>query len=557
MSELTTTYPYPERGSTFFEKIELPAEIPLAEGQKKEIYNFEEPLYEKLRQIKLVSKEVKKRSTYPEVDPPTEIRAREVFIEEFKKEFLDGDGNVENVPNPKRVVEARNTEKLLEELIGLRGFKKDLKLLAHKIVEEEKDPDLREAKLIVTDLYRRYINLQTVERYEYGAIITNQETKSDTDLEILKLLTPGVKGLAKEDRFAPDNASKTLQRIDRFIYGMGMHIDPFGELHFRSVTDELEDYAEEKLKQIKPEKDEDLRVNAEQQVRLTGMLFEQSGRSNWGYILEEGRTRMDVRPSKEMGDKVLIGDKFNRTPASAVKGASMEGVHALRIENRRNVFEGNLRLYEKYAGRYSALMAAAEEYVAGRATEVFGSQKWEAMPYIYAIVKKRSQGASFREGFIAGIEARAKLAGKNVTDFVRDAKDTTLEGTFANTLSVWGRSADLEEYSSNVAHTGELSYLEGELIAKKLEGTELWPILFLSGPDLYTICDLTRLGFADFRKAKALDMSFMDKVVVPFKEELDRRRKKDASDKEKKRIVDEALDSLEKRLHIQVPNLST
>lgn len=548
MSETKSTYPYPERGSSFAEKILLPESLPLTPEQRQEIYSFEDPFYNSLKEIKLISKDIKKKTTYPEVETQTEKKAKEVFIDTFKREFLEGKGNIENIPNPRREVKLSDSSKLFEELKSLRELKKQLKESANRAKEEEPDPNLQEAKLIVLDLYRRYVNLQIAERYEYGAVLSNQKERTAVEENIVELLQPAAEDFTEKGRFAPNNAARTLQRIDRFIYGTGMQVDEAGKVHLDSLSEELEAYAQLKLNKPESEKDDDFRVNADQQARIVKMLLENSGIQNCGVEIEEGRTRMDIKPSREKGDVVLIGGAFNRSPASAIKGASMELVHFLRIEGRRQVFAGKLRLYDKYAGRYSVLMAAAEEYVAGRATEVFGDEHWEAKPYIYAIIERRSKGASFREGYLAGVESRAKKMGKNVKEYLASAKDSTLELNFNNTLSVWGRNTDLEEYSDKVTHTGELSYLEGELLAGKLEGTELWPLLFLSGPDLYTICDLKRLGIIEPEKINQLDMKFIDKIVIPFKEELDKKRRSDLTKEEKEKAVDEAITFIEESL---------
>jgi len=88
---------------------------------------------------------------------PEQLRTRvsryssEWAKEQFAQAFQSSNGNVDEIPNPERIMRLINVGKLTKKIKDLRNFKKELKRIRQKIRDE--DSNLAEAKKIVVSCH--------------------------------------------------------------------------------------------------------------------------------------------------------------------------------------------------------------------------------------------------------------------------------------------------------------------------------------------------------------------------------------------------------------------
>lgn len=444
------------------------------------------------------------------------VVSRNNLIRQIRDEFQHGDGDVSNILNPNRISIVVNPEELADHLEQLREFKGQLRDLQSKTRGLELTEEELEARITIISLYRRYINYQIQKNYPFGRLIGRLRSRNDDEERVLSLLSPGLRQDGSR-RFDQQTASKTIQRIDRMLYGVGLRVDDNGSIRYSAFTDEIDNAGKEKLQQLQTNSNEveedDRKFGAEYVVQLGNDILESLGFETWEFVVDMTAKGVKVR-AKRTGegkkDNVVIPESYSRGSKAVVRTVASELGHLWRIEVKREVFGDGLKILSRlYTGQVGILGEGLDKYFANKLTgEVFGdSKKDEAMPYAYGVLTKKSlEGLSFKEAVVHAIELRAQRAGMTLAQYLEKKSDRELEKAVKGTTRYWRRFTPFDETSSYLTDTSQLSYIEGELITSiLLESEDLWPLAFVSGIDLYTACQLSRLGELDLSQIKRPD----------------------------------------------------
>jgi hypothetical protein len=480
----------------------------------------------------VIPKQIRKRTSTFSID-----YSRGKFLDSFVNEFSNEDQEILKVDNPIRISKVSNPQKLAEELELLRIFKGKLREIASQIHTKEMsaevmdkldmdDVDLPTDELLevfdkIIELYRIRVNIQLARRHEYGPIIFNNPKRSKEESKALELLKPGL-GEDKMVRSYKERPSRMLQRIDRYLEGVGM-VTVDGRIRYHSINNELEIRAKQRSNEsiVKEDKETDsnVRIDAETLKDLTQLVLDYLEMSTWEAEVSKTAKSMRTSPHLQDGDRILIPHTINKTPLTAAKSISSELAHALRVEMKRKIFAKHFQLYTRYsAGRIGSLSEGADKYfnrvIMDRLT---GSKdRGAAYPYYYAVIKAKEKGGTFRDGFLANIKARATREGQTTNVWLGNKKKEDLRKIYNATLRVWRRHTPLSDTSGKITNSAQLRYIEGELIAEKIADTKLWPLLFISGVDLYTIENLTAIGAVDLSQIEKPNLDFVDVILKPF-----------------------------------------
>jgi|GEM_PF-5569594 len=460
--------------------------------------------------------------------------AHERFVEDFIREFSQGEGNIENVENPVRVSVVVNPEDLAEKIRAYRKFKNSLKWVGRELeANAELSQTEKEAKIIILGIYARYTNQQIADFYEYGRLIAQKPVKNETEMQVLRLLGPGLSHPDKLRRFNEEPAPRTMQRIDRFLEGVGLTTDADGNIRYSAFTAQVDESAREKLRQpirFQEGKEEERRFNANEVAELGNRVLNCLGFETWEFMVSDTANTVRVKAKKEgegkkgegKKDKVLIPANYSNGKNGVVETIASELAHICRIEAKRSRREGGLKILSVYhTAGVEVLGEGTDKYFANQALKEMGVEEEEkALPYAYSSLRRLEKGGSFRDAFLANLEARAQRSGKTVKEFVEGKREEELLKLVNSVLRNFRRHTPLEEELRYLPYTGQLRYIEGEIVVEKLMKTdELWQLAFVSGIDIYTALDLIRLGELDLSNIREPDFSFVKNVIIPYFEE--------------------------------------
>jgi len=452
----------------------------------------------------------------------------------FKDEFVRAGGDVSKVENPQRIARVVNVDDLTEKLQGYRDLKSNLKRMRQQLGEPD---SFAEAKQIVLDIYQRYTNVLIAGQYANGRILTAQPKRSRKEEKALSILRVEMKG----DRFAPEKASRTLERIDHFLRGTGLKIGENG--FFETIPQNLEEYTKTRTSELSPKETEEYerynnyKVSAEQAKILCDATLAQydliKGDKKWSaVVLERKRTLITI--FKEKGKKVReirIPRSFDRGLIKTLTTLSheVEG-HVLRYVNQELGLGSDLSLLDELAtGRSAILAEALSMKVEDETRNAVVGFKRKAKPYYYEVLREKSKGGSFKECFRVSLEARARRERNMILEeLLANEKifNKTFRKAYSSTLRVFRKHTPLNDRSGFLPTSSQLKYIEQELVAEVLMSEEakksgLSKLLYIAGIDLYSVQDLKRLGMLDLRKVREPEMVVVRKIWPRLKKSLD------------------------------------
>lgn len=424
-------------------------------------------------------------------------RARTAFLQAFK----EAGGDVSKIEDPRRIARLVQPEKLSQKARGLREFKRELKQTRRSLLGEE---SIVEGKGFILDIYQRFINTKIADLYE-DARVSFEQTQGTQAEEALSHF----RGFGGDWRDV--NEGKLMQRIDRFLEGVGL--SDYGTII--SINKVVEDYYDErkKLKAEKKPDDEilDKVLGPEELVRIGNLVLRVSGIDGWKFaVAPTGKTLRVNAKDKE----IKVPQNSQRSLISALAGIASELAHVWRVEEKKAAFIGKFRLFDKYGtGRQGALAEGSDRYFRSYVEERLRGGSEGALPYYYLLLKAKSEGMSFKGCFVFTFGERAWRAGKEFDEALND--QDMLDSNYSSTLRIFRRATPLNDYSGFIPDSRQLNYLEGEIVAKLLFDKGFGRLMFLSGVDLYSVRDLSRLGMLDLKSIREPDFLFIDKVFNP------------------------------------------
>jgi hypothetical protein len=583
MTELPNTYPYPLRPSELVNRSDLLTDIEplsLTKKERERILEFEKPLFTRLKEIKEIS--VSRHVVYPEafttekgkklfaavyLNPDLEAqiktKARKLGIEykgtknkrrvadvffdelienldttgdfprmgeageqdierllaevdlskiprqirrrmnrfssdwaknEFAKAFKNADGDVTKIENPLRVVQIVDPGKLEKKTKGYRELKADIKKLRRELMDEE--GKVAEAERIVLNLYQRYINTLIAGQYR--------------------------------------EEPRAMEKIDHFLKGTGIRVGENGL--FETIPEKLQEYAESRILEPAPEETEEFRkynkykVNARQAKTLCELALEKYGLTKgdkaWSVVILERKGTMAV-VFKEKGEKVRevrIPRSFDRGLIETLSSLAEEVAHVLRYANKESALTESLKIIEELSTGRSAILSEAADMKLKEDTmqEMMGMRSL-AKPYYYVALLEKKNSGSFKECLRVSLEARAKREyGLSLKDFIQHKDfDEVFEKAYSSALRIFRKHTPLDDTSGYLPTSGQLKYIQQELIVDVLEKRGLGKLLFVAGIDLYSLQDLRRLGMLDLTKVKEPRMVIAREIWPKIKKALD------------------------------------
>ena len=280
-------------------------------------------------------------------------------------------------------------------------------------------------------------------------------------------------------------------------------------------------------------KEDTIKLGVTQVVELGNKVLKHLGFATWEFKVSKTAKNVRVKARKEgesKKDEVVIPEDYSKGRKGVLRTIASGLGHVYRIEAKKNVLGSNLKILSRYhTSGVEVLGEGTDKYFASQALLAFGEEGGdEALPYAYAALKRKEKGGSFRDSFLESLEVRAGRLGKSLKQYLEEKSSEGLLERVGDVLRNWRRHTPLEENSPYLPTTEQLRYIEGELVTSKLlESEELWPLAFVSGLDLYTVCGLKQLGELDFSGVKKPDFSFVDSVVIPYFQEAEEGNKPD------------------------------
>ena len=448
--------------------------------------------------------------------------------EQFAQAFQDAGGDVEKVSNPERITRIVNIDKLIEKVRGLRNFKRQLKDTSRELTDS--NGDLKEAKRIVADLYRRYVNALIAQEYDSGRVLSAHPKRTEKEEEALGFLR-GTSRVVRDNRFLSKQASRTLERIDHFLAGTGVRIRKEGL--FETIPEKLAKYAEARATEPPSEETAEYlkfngyKIDAQQAAVLARIILKEYGFTekdkSWDAVVLERKGTLAVSKKKR---EIRIPKSFNRglIDTLAVLAHEVEG-HVLRYVNQEESFGGGLRLIEEFTtGRGGILSEAAAMRIEDDTKQGLVGLKREALPYYYLTLLRKREGGSFRECFKTFFEAHAKRKYALSLDEAvnnREVYREIFDYAYDRTLRVFRRDTPLDDTSGYLPTSEQLEYIEQELVVDVLREKGLGKLLYVVGVDLYSLSELKRLGMLDLSKIREPVMVVANEIWPKIKKGLE------------------------------------
>lgn len=445
----------------------------------------------------------------------------------FIEEFGENNGNVAQTADPVRISRLVDSEKLLEKITGLRALKRELKQVAGK--DDSQEP-LAEAKTILAHVYGRYLNVVIAEFcYPEGRVLASQPGLTVQEKKTLDLIRGHqLSAQAKGDRFAGENASRTMERIDHFLRGTGVRMGEDGLLE--TIPESLQAYIEKRAqREIKAEPKEDdkygeIKINAAQSIKLVQTALKAYGldQQGWAAQLTTGRIFSVTDKGNEgaVVKRISVPEKGGTLVGTLMVIAHEMG-HVLRLVNREH--SGGLRLLqERSTGRSNLFSEAGAMWVESMTKQrILGSARL-AGPYYGMMMLKKQEGGSFKDCFAENLRVYAQKQGKTVADLMKGERwEKEARSAYGEALRIFRSGTPLADNSKYIPTSEQLNYIEGEMIAQALFEAGLSKLLFLGGIDLYSLGDLKRLGVLDLDQALEPQMVVARQIWPSLSQRLD------------------------------------
>jgi len=438
----------------------------------------------------------------------------------FAQSFQQAEGNTQEILNPKRISRVVNIDRFTEKVQGLREFKNELKSESQRLSENRNN--LNEAKSVVVNLYRRYVNVLIAKEYDIGQILALQPQRTQNEERAMELLRGSFRG---------DKGARTLERIDHFLGGVALEVGEKGL--FKTLSERLSKYVEARAGQSLPTETSDYlkyngyKVGSQEAAALAQKILDKYGFAEgdkpWKAVILERKGTLAVMKEKK---EVRIPKSYRRglVDTLTVLAHEVEG-HVLRYKNQEENLSGGLRLVEELAtGRSSILSEAAAMRIEDETRQKLVGMERVALPYYYLALSEKRSGGDFKECFQVFFEACAKRQyGLSLTEAVKDEKafKEIFDYSYDRVLRIFRRNIPLDDKSGYLPTSEELDYIEQELVVDALKDLGLSKLLYVAGMDLYSLGDLTRLGMLNLENVKEPEMMVANEIWPRIKTGLD------------------------------------
>lgn len=477
---------------------------------------------------------------------------------QFLEAFCEHGGAVEEIANPYRVSRVVNVDKLIDKLAGYRNLKRKIKSYLSEL--GKKAGNLPEAKATLAQIYLRYLNVLIGGMYDEGRVLASQPQLTEKEEEALGLIRGG-RRLARRERFADEQASRTMPRIDRFLQGVGLRVKKDG-FSIEAIPKRLREFIEERGRQAETAEPKEpsgkKEVNADQAVKLAEAVlrvygFDQKG---WSVYLSPRARTLKVN-FREKGEKVreiqIPGDlKRNLVGVLVALAHEIEG-HVLRYENQEEMVFSS-RLAEEFStGRGRILSEGSGMWVQDQTKKLLVGKARPARPYYGLMLLEKQKGGSFRDCFRTYLDTYTKREGITLESLIEsrgeliEAEERAVEKgernifkkAYSAALRIFRRRTPLDDESGSLPDTRQLAYLEQELVVQVLFEQGLGKLLFLGGIDLYSLHDLARLSSIDWDEIREPEFAVAKKIWPRLKQALDEGKNLDEAIKELKAGIEE------------------
>lgn len=483
---------------------------------------------------------------------PTQVRHRTARVssdytrDQFLERFQAQNGEVEKMANPYRITRVIDVDKLMEKVGGYREFKGELKEIIRKS-REGKD-NLPEAKAILAQVYLRYLNTLIAGSYRYGRVLTSQPELSAKEKQALDLVKGIRSTLTKEERFADEKASRTMEKIDQFLQGVGIEVGEDGLLKIKRIPEKLREYIGERAALAKaPETPEyqkynAIKVNAEQAKRLAEPILSagEFDKRGWTAYISPTKKAFSVsyREKGEIVREFNVPQELDKGLVDVLVILEHEMSHVLQHDNREQAM-GKLALIREFStGRAGILLEAGAMWVSDQARDVLVKMPRLGLPYYGLMLLEKQRGGSFKDCYRTYLENYARIKiGTDLNGLLENKEEwkDISKRAFSCALRIFARQTPLEDKSGFLPTSKQLQYLEQELTAQTLFDKGWGRILFTAGIGLYSLRDLTRLGMLDWGKIREPQFWVARELWPKLKTEIDQGKS-----------LDEAIDAIQK-----------
>ena len=408
--------------------------------------------------------------------------AREVT----KNQFWDCKGDVNKVENLKMICRLEDPDSNKSRLEEFKEFKLKIKKEQLKLGESEDKID--KAKVIVLDIYRKYINLLIAD----DLLLWNMA--GEDGKEILK------------------PSERRSEGIDKFIYGVGETFDKTGNRDV--LTDWMRKTVDEIDKNFEETKDE-IRINSDEAIDVANWIVKQYGfEDKWKVVRRKSGIQSLGIDSKTR--KIYIPGEMNRGLMDFLSTISheIEG-HVLSHENS-DALDIKLKIMEKYSagGRDSILEEAGAKNVEDITWKWITGKENAPVTLYFRGLELKKKGGTFRDCLNLVAEIRAKELGfksdQLFTD--KDVFNQVFDKTYDRTLRLFREHTPLDDKSGRITSSDQLKYLEQKKVTEYLKKDGAEDVLYVNGFDLYSVKQLLELGVMDKTKVKLPKMVVMNKL---------------------------------------------
>jgi hypothetical protein len=447
-------------------------------------------------------------------DDLNELEKNSVDYEEERvvREFADnGYKDVSGIDEPKIITVYKNPEVILEKAKGYRLLKKYVKLTRQDLDESIGDnPEVRQAKLLVLDIYQQRINVFIANLYPHAfALLAQYRSVGDEHtvrlLEELQDYLPALYASAPDDRI-----SKFLQTLDRFTNGA----DYDKEGNLSPIDSGLAEDAiakEEEYQSDSEPKTQDKKLSAEE---IRDLIVEML--SQWDLLSREQDYDTDREVRAPDGKwQAPISGKFKSLSVSGQQSAakvpdksrgrnnvlpvlSHEMAHVWQHENKRRA--GRLALMQEIGIDNNLVFAEAggkwwekeaRERLLGVADNDIAGTSY------LAAIKARLNGGDFMQCMVAFFE-----------DFHRREPDMQLEDAAKRAVNrtrrIFSKGGEFVKDTTYLTNSQPLNYLEQVLVLQKLP-EEKRKLLLLGGVSIPSALELARVGLLKLSEIQVPD----------------------------------------------------
>ena len=208
-------------------------------------------------------------------------------------------------------------------------------------MREERD-NLSQAKAILTQLYLRQLNNLIAQSYRYNRVLASRPELDSREKKALGLIKGIQKTLTGKGRFREERASRTMERIDHFLQGVGLKRGKDGL--WETIPERFRQHLEARaaLSEIAETPDyqryNGIKVNAKQAKRLAEIILSGYGfdERGWSIYISPTKKTFSVRyrGKGEIVKQIKIPKTLDKGLIDVLVSLEHEMTHVLQRDNQ-------------------------------------------------------------------------------------------------------------------------------------------------------------------------------------------------------------------------------